>query len=164
MNFVHATKQLELFPTEVFRQQPSWLDRSAEKSRSAADATRGRGLQAALGSLLLPERTGGTAAPGTQRTSKMPKSSRTAQFAKLANNAKARTTYCRQEETEEPFEMTSGCHPGVARDARCKAARNYQESLLKVTIPGSPAQGQKAFLEAGHGEGGLLAATTLQRT
>lgn len=98
-------------------------------------------LKAALGSSLLLERTGGTTAPGIKRTSKTPKSSRTVRCAKLANNAKAQKTYCRQEDAEEPFEMTSGCHTGLARHACCKAALNYQEELLEVTIPGSPVYG-----------------------
>lgn len=143
VNFVHATKQHELFPKEVFRQQPSWLDRSAQKSCSSADATWGR--KAALGSLLMLERTGGTTAPGIKCTSKMPKSSRTARFAKLANNAKAEKTYCRQEDTEEPFEMTSGCHTGLARHACCKAALELPGGAIKDCHPGFPCIRIKSF-------------------
>lgn len=60
VNFVQATKQLQLLRKEALRQQPSWLDRSTQKSSSAADATRERSLKAALGPLLLLEPTGGT--------------------------------------------------------------------------------------------------------
>lgn len=46
--------------------------------------------------------------------------------------AKTRRTSCRQEDAEEPSRMTSSCHTGLARYARCEAALNYQEELLQV--------------------------------
>lgn len=46
--------------------------------------------------------------------------------------AKAKRTYCRQEDAEEPSKMTSSCRTGLARCACCQAALNYQEELLQV--------------------------------
>lgn len=56
VKFTYATKQLELFPEEVFSQQPSWLDGNAQKSCDTAGATQGWSLEAAPGSLFLLEK------------------------------------------------------------------------------------------------------------
>lgn len=95
--------------------------------RNAADAAWGRSLKATLGPLLLLG-VGGNTAPGIKCASKMPKSSRMIQSAELANNAQAKKAYCWREDAEEPSEMTSGCHTGLARYASCK-----HEELLEVS-------------------------------
>jgi len=102
----------------------------------------GKGFESGAGiSLLLLERTGGTTSPGTKRISKTPKEQHNSAICKAGNNAKAEETYCRQEDREEPSDMTSGCHIRLARYSCCKAALHYQEELRKVTIPASPVHG-----------------------
>ena len=67
------------------------------------------------------------------------------QFAKLANNGKAKKTYCRQEDTEKPSEMTSGCHTGLARYTCCKAAAELPGGATKDYHPRFPCIQIKSF-------------------